>query len=251
MPAQRHSARHRVGLYLLLALPLLGLLTGCTSGGHAWPVVETPVSQIETAHRGPLWGLETPATAQAPAEAESPLTRGLLFGRRPPSPAPTPPAAWLVSRFDEGDHWLGQYREYDTGQGDWSKLLAREIADRLRENEDRVYTMNRELSPAQIQQLISQGLRYRLHGSMKQLTHHDRQVDGFTQRQGRLVVTYQLQRRLGSHLQVVQTDRLQTEVRIADRIQPRHLNQLIEQMADQVTEAVQLSYARDIMGMVE
>ncbi len=243
---------------IVMAVIGLSLWTGCTTttrtivrpqnptaSNQPGMVASTPPkTAAETVEWG--WGVDPDVTGERMANTRG--AQGFWDARN----RSTPPAqAWLVGRFEEADNWLAAYPEFQPGSDQFSRSFSQLVARHLKEDSQKVFTIHRELSNGQINQLVVQGLRYMCSGYLKQLHHLDKQEDGYANRYGELVVSYELRRWFGGKMMVVQTNRVVADTRIADRLQPRHVEHLLDRAAQQVASEITGETAQDIMGMVD
>ena len=206
----------RITIAVLVVLVVLGLTTGCgtTRLAQAPPV----------------------APAAAPDLAAPPTVRGL------PGPELGGGSArdvWTIVRFSQGDAWLAAYPELQTQGEPCAEQFADTLAAALRTADRRVYILKQPLTPAQQNQLVSQGLRYTCEGTLQLLDQVERDEAGATYRYGRLAAIYRLAVPQAGTARLLQTQRIVVETRIADHVQPRHLHQLIDQLAQAIARQLE------------
>jgi len=214
---------------------------GFVSGASGTTV--TPAG-VTTTIMGPSTGGET-AGSTTPADIAADIPRGNAARGDLDVDANAP--LWVVGDFLETVGWLAPHPQLAQTERQWGAELADLVEVLLQQRGKRTAGLgDEEVSEAEVQELVQQGLEYKLDGVIESLEAY---VDDNGEPMARLTVVYQLEKNIAQQLRVVQKRRLRTTNDAEPVITEQDLNVLMDMTAQRIVERVVEETPAGMMGV--
>lgn len=153
---------------------------------------------------------------------------------------------WVVSEFQEQQGWLDQHALLRDLEEQWGSRIAFLIEQALRDRGERTAGVSDEISDAEIESLVAQGLEYFCQGVLERL---ELEQDAAGEPIAKLTLVYELQKNVSSHMTLVQKKRIRTRDESQPQITPDDLNDLLEIAAQRIVERMIDDAPTGMMGV--
>lgn len=157
------------------------------------------------------------------------------------SPASSrPPVIWGVRSFDEKPEWLAAQPALKASEGTWGEKIAVAVEKALDARRVDARVIPDGVTPAQMDQLFSDGLQYLCEGTLSSIT----AADG----NGTLRVAYRLKRRIRQDTRTVQARVLEVSGK-SSTLDDAAMQALIAAAAEKIADAVVADVPADLLAI--
>ncbi|QDU70782.1 two-partner secretion domain-containing protein [Mucisphaera calidilacus] len=153
---------------------------------------------------------------------------------------------WVVGEFGEREGWLDEHELLRDLQEQWGARLAFYIEEALRLRGERTAGVSEEVSEAEIQSMVAQGLEYFCQGLLERL---ELEQNASGEPVAKLTLVYELQKNVSNHLTLVQKKRLRTRDDSEPQITVDDLDDLLELAAERIVERLIDDAPTGMMGV--
>lgn len=151
-----------------------------------------------------------------------------------------PPTIWGVRGFEEKPEWLVAQPLLKASEGTWGEKIAVAVEKALDARRVDARVIPDGVTPAQMNQLFSEGLQYLCEGTLSSVAI----ADG----NGTLRVAYRLKRRIGRDTRTVQARVIEASAKSA-ALDDAAMNALITSAAEKIADAVVADVPADLLAI--